>query len=42
MYRLETTEAGARMPNLARNLNHDEAIELIREWIEAMPVQDQK
>lgn len=42
MYRLETNEAGSRMPNLARNLTHDEAIDLIREWIAAMPVQDKK
>ena len=39
MFRLETEEAGARMPSLARNLAHTQANELIREWIRAMPVQ---
>lgn len=38
MYRLETEEPGARMPNLARNMNHLESNQLIRDWIEAMPV----
>ncbi|WP_010587927.1 parallel beta-helix domain-containing protein [Schlesneria paludicola] len=39
MFRLETEEAGARMPSLARNMAHQQANELIREWIRAMPVQ---
>ncbi|MEQ9409302.1 MAG: parallel beta-helix domain-containing protein [Fuerstiella sp.] len=37
LYRLETEEAGARMPNLARNLVHAESVALIREWIREMP-----
>ena len=37
MYRLETEEAGARMPSLARNLVHAESNALIREWIGSMP-----
>jgi parallel beta-helix repeat protein len=37
MYRLETEEPGARMPSLARNLNHTESNQLIREWILSMP-----
>ena len=37
MHRLETDEAGARMPNLARSMIHAESNELIREWIRAMP-----
>lgn len=36
MYRLETEEPGARMPNLARNMAHHESNELIREWISEM------
>lgn len=36
MYRLETEEAGSRMPSLARNLIHQESTGLIREWILAM------
>lgn len=36
MFRIETDEPGARMPNLARNLNHPESAELIRKWIAAM------
>ncbi len=36
MYRLESEEPGARMPNLARNLIHHESNELIRSWIMAM------
>lgn len=37
MYRLETESPGARMPNLARNLIHEESNQLIRAWISAMP-----
>jgi len=33
MFRLESEEPGARMPNLARNLIHQESNDLIREWI---------
>ena len=33
MYRLETDEAGARMPSLARSMVFHESNELIREWI---------
>ncbi len=36
MYRIETDEAGMRMPNLARAMVHDEAVALIRKWIEQM------
>lgn len=36
MYRLETEEPGARMPNLARSMQHHESSELIRAWIESM------
>ncbi len=37
MFRLETEEAGARMPNLARNLAQHQANSLIREWILSLP-----
>lgn len=37
VFRLESTDAGARMPNLARNLVHSESTALIREWIQSMP-----
>lgn len=40
MFRIETDEPGARMPNLARNLNHPESAQLIREWIAAMKSDD--
>ena len=36
MFRLETEIPGARMPNLARNLIHEESNRLIQEWILAM------
>lgn len=41
MFRLETEEPGARMPNLARSMVHHESNELIREWIQSMPVADE-
>lgn len=37
MYRLETEEAGSRMPSLARNMAHHQANEVIREWILSLP-----
>ena len=36
MYRLETDEAGARMPSLARSMVFHESNELIREWITSL------
>ena len=42
MFRLETEEPGARMPNIARNLAHHESNDLIRSWIESMPVQEKQ
>jgi uncharacterized repeat protein (TIGR03806 family) len=42
MYRLETEEAGSRMPSLARNMAHHQANDLIREWILSMPVKSAK
>ena len=37
MYRIESDEAGIRMPNLARSISHPESIALIRQWIESLP-----
>ncbi len=36
MFRMESEEPGARMPNLGRNLVHEESNSLIREWILGM------
>jgi uncharacterized repeat protein (TIGR03806 family) len=40
MYRLESEDPGARMPNLARSMTHRESNALIREWILSMPTTD--
>lgn len=36
IYRMESTEPEIRMPELGRNLVHDEAVALLREWIASM------
>lgn len=36
-YRMNSTEAGTAMPELARTLIHDEGVALIKEWIAHMP-----
>ena len=36
VYRMISTEPEIRMPELGRNLVHDEGVALIREWITAM------
>jgi uncharacterized repeat protein (TIGR03806 family) len=36
VYRMESVEPQIRMPELGRTLVHDEAVQLIREWIEQM------
>ena len=41
LYRIETNDVGARMPNLGRNLVHVEAVALIRDWIKQMPAAQQ-
>jgi hypothetical protein len=33
LYRLQSTEPGVMMPEIARRLVHEEGVELIREWI---------
>lgn len=40
VYRIESTEADVKMPELGRNLVHAEGVALIREWIAAMPADD--
>lgn len=37
MFRLNSTDAGIMMPELGKRLVHTEGVELIREWIAAMP-----
>ena len=38
MYRLESTQPGIRMPNLARNLVPNDGVNVVRNWIKSMPV----
>ena len=42
VYRMESTEAGVRMPNLSRNLVSAHGVELVREWIRSMPKAEKK
>ena len=35
-YRMHSTETGVMMPELGRTLQHEEGLQLIREWIFAM------
>ncbi|HEY5946816.1 MAG TPA: SO2930 family diheme c-type cytochrome [Kofleriaceae bacterium] len=37
IYRMQSTEPEIRMPELGRNLVHDEGVALIREWITSLP-----
>ena len=37
LYRMESDDPGIRMPEVGRQLVHQEGIDLIREWIESMP-----
>ena len=39
-YRMQSTDPGTMMPELGRSIVHDEGVELIRQWIAAMPAQD--
>lgn len=36
LYRMESTEPAVKMPELGRNLVHEEGVELVREWIRQM------
>jgi hypothetical protein len=36
VYRLESTDPSVTMPNVAKRLVPEEAVELVREWIEGM------
>jgi len=40
LFRMESTHPGVMMPELGKRLVHDEGVELIREWIAAMPTTD--
>ena len=42
MYRIESEQAGIRMPSLAREVVHSEGIDLIRQWIAQMPKEPRK
>jgi uncharacterized repeat protein (TIGR03806 family) len=37
VYRMVSLEPGAMMPELGRGLVHDEGVDLIRDWIQALP-----
>ncbi len=37
LYRMNSTEAGTAMPELARSIIHKEGVDLIRQWINNMP-----
>lgn len=37
LWRMQTTDPGARMPEIGRSLVHTQGVELIREWIAAQP-----
>lgn len=40
LYRMESAEPGDRMPELGRELVHDEGVELIRQWIASLEPQN--
>jgi hypothetical protein len=37
IFRMNSTETGIAMPELGRQLVHEEAIQVLSEWIAAMP-----
>jgi len=37
MFRVRSQDPGIMMPELGKRMIHDEGVELIREWIAAMP-----
>lgn len=39
-YRMQSVDPSVMMPELGRGLVHEEGVELIRQWIAAMPAQD--
>jgi hypothetical protein len=41
MFRLLSSDAGIMMPELGKRLIHTEGVELVRQWIAAMPPQAQ-
>lgn len=40
VYRMESTDPGVMMPELGRSVAHKEGVQLIRDWIAAMPAED--
>lgn len=42
VYRMAHTDPGIRMPELGRQLIHQEGLDLVRAWISAMPVLEQQ
>ena len=36
MHRLQSNDLAARMPNIGNRIVHEEAVELIRQWISQM------
>ena len=40
MFRLKSTDAGIMMPELGKRMIHTEGVELVREWIAAMPEEE--
>jgi uncharacterized repeat protein (TIGR03806 family) len=42
IYRMNSTDPGEMMPELARKLKHEEGVQLIREWIASLPEGDGK
>lgn len=40
VYRMESTVAGTKMPELGRSLAHTEGVKLITDWVAAMPTTD--
>lgn len=42
VYRMESTDPGVMMPELARKMKHDEGVQLIREWIASLHESDGK
>lgn len=40
IFRMESTEAGIKMPELPSVLSHTEGVAIVREWIASMPAED--
>ncbi len=40
MFRISSTDVGIMMPELGKRMIHREGVDLVREWIAAMPAQE--